>query len=110
MIKTLIQILACNLVGMPPRRTALAAAGGFERIRRIRAHHDEPAQCRQERIGIAQIQRRPAHNFATDAHWPRAEERRVGKECVGTCRYGWSTSKKTKKKIQRTRRKETMIK
>src|SRR3546814_5484581 len=70
MIKTLIQILACNLVGMPPRRTELAAAGGFERIRRIRAHHVEPAQCRQDRIGIAQIQRRPANNFATDDHWP----------------------------------------
>src|SRR3546814_16600682 len=24
------------------------------------------------------------------AHWFRSEERRVGKECVSTCRYSWS--------------------
>src|SRR3546814_20779130 len=29
--------------------------------------------------------------------WERSEERRVGKECVGTCRYRWSPyHKKTK--------------
>src|SRR3546814_20355245 len=32
--------------------------------------------------------------------WPRSEERRVGKECVSTCRSRWSpyNSKKKKKK------------
>src|SRR3546814_18989986 len=30
--------------------------------------------------------------LATVAHlWPRSEERRVGKECVSTCRSRWST-------------------
>src|SRR3546814_17823815 len=28
---------------------------------------------------------------------PRSEERRVGKECVGTCRYGWSLQDYKKK-------------
>src|SRR3546814_18316451 len=28
----------------------------------------------------------------------RSEERRVGKECVSTCRYRWSTSNEKKKK------------
>src|SRR3546814_13494050 len=35
-------------------------------------------------------------------HIPRSEERRVGKECVSTCSYRWSTyhyKKKTKRKL-----------
>src|SRR3546814_11797856 len=31
------------------------------------------------------------HEFA-ERHTTRSEERRVGKECVSTCRYRWSTS------------------
>src|SRR3546814_21186356 len=37
-----------------------------------------------------------------DMHAPfRSEERRVGKECVSTCRSRWSPSHKTKKKADR---------
>src|SRR3546814_11667619 len=35
---------------------------------------------------------------AADAAIQRSEERRVGKECVSTCRYRWSTDHKKKKK------------
>src|SRR3546814_14882356 len=28
-------------------------------------------------------------SISTAASWPRSEERRVGKECVSTCRYRW---------------------
>src|SRR3546814_14370204 len=31
----------------------------------------------------------------------RSEERRVGKECVSTCRYRWSTKQLKKKKIKK---------
>src|SRR3546814_5859137 len=29
-------------------------------------------------------------NASLDTPWPRSEERRVGKECVSTCRSRWS--------------------
>src|SRR3546814_16901054 len=32
------------------------------------------------------------------SHPGRSEERRVGEECVSTCRYRWSTNHKKKKK------------
>src|SRR3546814_11400211 len=34
---------------------------------------------------------------ALEAKLPRSEERRVGKECVSTCRSGWSPASKKKK-------------
>src|SRR3546814_11066043 len=33
--------------------------------------------------------------------WDRSEERRVGKECVSTCRSGWSPYHEKKKKEQK---------
>src|SRR3546814_9237484 len=33
---------------------------------------------------------RPDRNLAGGMHQPRSEERRVGKECVSTCRSRWS--------------------
>src|SRR3546814_2352279 len=33
---------------------------------------------------------RPAHSFVTLVRKKRSEERRVGKECVSTCRSRWS--------------------
>src|SRR3546814_12833675 len=58
-------------------------------------------RCRQQRgrlhdlAGLAEAALRPLHVA-------RSEERRVGKECVRTCRYRWSPyqSKKTKKPKQ----------
>src|SRR3546814_11942872 len=50
------------------------------------------------------------YNFA-DTIFPdpmkvdRSEERRVGKECVSTCRYRWSTNHKKKKKKKKTKNK-----
>src|SRR3546814_13859911 len=41
---------------------------------------------------------RPAHNLqGLAAALPRSEERRVGNECVRTCRFRWSLNKKKKK-------------
>src|SRR3546814_8609346 len=36
------------------------------------------------------IRRRVGFPFIAPAGPPRSEERRVGKECVSTCRYRWS--------------------
>src|SRR3546814_11100349 len=36
-----------------------------------------------------------------DQHLVRSEERRVGKECVSTCRSGWSPFHSKKKKIKK---------
>src|SRR3546814_16626426 len=38
----------------------------------------------------------------SDKMAPRSEERRVGKEGVGTCRYGWWRNVKKKKKQEKT--------
>src|SRR3546814_5649296 len=38
-----------------------------------------------------------AYEEGLDASDPRSEERRVGKECVGTCRSRWSPSHEKKK-------------
>src|SRR3546814_11491337 len=45
--------------------------------------------------GLADARQRPGT--------PRSEERRVGKECVSTCRYRWSTYRKKKKKKTQTK-------
>src|SRR3546814_13962688 len=42
--------------------------------------------------------RRARRNRLRNKHRARSEERRVGKECVSTCRSGWSTYLKKKKK------------
>src|SRR3546814_17797809 len=42
---------------------------------------------------------------STYPHCNRSEERRVGKECVSTCRSRWSPYHKKKKKQQNKRRK-----
>src|SRR3546814_16960774 len=46
-------------------------------------HHryELPAFSTLERLAIA---------ARDQVHDPRSEKRRVGKECVSTCRYGWS--------------------
>src|SRR3546814_13144200 len=41
------------------------------------AHNEKPAECLIQRVGLART---------------RSEERRVGKECVSTCRSWWSQS------------------
>src|SRR3546814_11079555 len=41
------------------------------------------------RIGVM-LRNRPGHVAATVAVLSRSEERRVGKECVSTCRSRWS--------------------
>src|SRR3546814_14492816 len=38
------------------------------------------------------------HDKTSSSPEARSEERRVGKECVSTCRYGWSPYNKKKKK------------
>src|SRR3546814_21092607 len=50
------------------------------------------------------------HRDPTHRHWKRSEERRVGKECVSTCRSRWSPyhKKKNHKNVQE-QTKESMI-
>src|SRR3546814_16254003 len=51
-----------------------------------------------EAAGVVLVRQRPG-----SAKGVRSEERRVGKECVSTCRYGWSTvhlKKKANTKLQ----------
>src|SRR3546814_14309772 len=42
-----------------------------------------------------------SHLFQALWQVPRSEERRVGKECVSTCRFRWSPFHEKKNKIQR---------
>src|SRR3546814_11403694 len=62
-----------------------------------------------ETVRPLQIRRRSLSRRHPDRHCDRSEERRVGKECVSTCRSRWSPyhSKKTKKKIKYKPRQST---
>src|SRR3546814_14222933 len=44
----------------------------------------------RERPDIALIEHDERFDLGFDADLPRSEARRVGKECVSTCRYRWS--------------------
>src|SRR3546814_18734127 len=49
-----------------------------------------------------------SYNCSMDADI-RLEERRVGKECVSTCRYGWYPDYKNKKKYEKMENRSTQI-
>src|SRR3546814_5018167 len=51
-----------------------------------RAAHHDPAACGNVHLQPA----RPSHCLALADQDGRSEERRVGKECVSTCRSRWS--------------------
>src|SRR3546814_19708381 len=57
--------------------------------------------------GFADVGLSPARNIEKEmrkeAGLKRSEERRVGKECVSTCRSRWSPYHKKKKKEQKTK-------
>src|SRR3546814_2822014 len=64
-------------------RAAALAAGGAERVeRRVIALRDIAA--------LRRVDRRRGHQRAGEEIDQRSEERRVGKECVSTCRSRWS--------------------
>src|SRR3546814_20292256 len=79
----------CLPVGMIP-----AFAGWFisegDTIALIASEEDELAQAMAHlvRIGLDNIV--GGYVGVVPAAAPRSEERRVGKECVSTCRYRWS--------------------
>src|SRR3546814_1234678 len=65
-------------------------------LRRVR-RRDEPANLsRHSDDGLSQVRGGCRHIAArrvcrrVEDHAARSEERRVGKECVSTCRYRWS--------------------
>src|SRR3546814_13227117 len=63
-----------------------------------RHERDVPAQCRQRtRHGCARRERGAVGQFLAQT---RSEERRVGKECVSTCRSRWSPYHKKKKQTK----------
>src|SRR3546814_16537812 len=49
-------------------------------------HGDHPSFAQRRRLYDRWL------SDAGASHEPRSEERRVGKECVSTCRYRWETS------------------
>src|SRR3546814_11867956 len=54
--------------------------------------HYSPHLTRYERAMTGSTVAFIMHLFAHSRSLPRSAERRVGKECVSTCRSGWSTS------------------
>src|SRR3546814_12771384 len=53
--------------------------------------------------GIRESDRRQFRHHHRPHHPDRSEERRVGKECVSTCRTRWSPHPQKKKKIKETK-------
>src|SRR3546814_18016816 len=80
-----------------PAHATTNAAHGVTDVRTL-----YPALETMQRIGMPLL----VHGEVTDPD--RSEERRVGKECVSTCRSRWAPyhKKKNKKKIKRTTRKK----
>src|SRR3546814_14510073 len=66
-----------------------AQSGSVDSFQRAVLRRYEPAT----REGVATVlaaQTRSGDNVAASPRWARSEERRVGKECVSTCRSRWS--------------------
>src|SRR3546814_19718769 len=62
---------------------------------------------RQQIFGTFHIRQRPVIGIGLTPRQPRSEERRVGKECVSTCRSRWSPYHYKKKKITKIQTKKT---
>src|SRR3546814_15744687 len=62
--------------------------------------HRRAARLRFQVRGAIACSCRCTQIFGALRHGIRSEERRVGKECVSTCRYRWAPSHKKKKKYQ----------
>src|SRR3546814_14428789 len=43
-----------------------------------------------DQVGLSDNDKAAAYQFSMAVYKDRSEERRVGKECVSTCRYRWS--------------------
>src|SRR3546814_15789251 len=85
---------------------ALVSAGAFKRVPGAIRRDEKIAVLKPRRIGLKgfdllHLADHGAHGAASSAvgllhrlplraAHPRSEERRVGKECVSTCRYRWS--------------------
>src|SRR3546814_11031052 len=86
--------------------SAGGGAGGGARLGRHRlAAHRDGSGAADDHSGRGPVLRGhgPQDERAVDGH--RSEERRVGKECVSTCRSRWSPSH-TKKKKKKTQKKK----
>src|SRR3546814_17266439 len=68
-----------------------------------RDEHENIRQMHPALIGIIQYHGIARLEIIAKALEHRSEERRVGKECVSTCRYRWSRDPYTKKKKKITR-------
>src|SRR3546814_11920693 len=82
---------------LPISRARTATCAGVDRAQL--GHERAPALIAVvTRVDVARLRLgEPA------VHRRRSEERRVGKECVSTCRSRWSPFHSTKKKTQRTK-------
>src|SRR3546814_12104018 len=84
-----------------PRADRMFGRSAVVRICRVWRRPQDPGRGARQHIGHPR--RRPRHD-AWHARW-RSEERRVGKECVRTCRSRWSPYH-SKKKIERVTMRE----
>src|SRR3546814_12427634 len=79
-----------------PRLAALELPDGQDAERAYLLARDQ----RFDEIGVGRLGLDQCEQGMTGAERvPRSEERRVGKECVSTCRYGWSAAHSKKNKI-----------
>src|SRR3546814_17047377 len=80
--------LACGMGVRPPRANGLSAVSqecdGDEYIGRARDFSHDVAEAIDVLHAIGDLE------MAVAVGKGRSEERRVGKECVSTCRYRWS--------------------
>src|SRR3546814_18835656 len=74
------------LCGSGPTRPELEARAAG--LTNIQFHDLQPQEEFQELLGLATVHLLPQRAGAADL--VRSEERRVGKECVSTCRSRWS--------------------
>src|SRR3546814_12078714 len=80
--------------GKGPAEGALRAEEGLAQRAAVGRRHQrrqreiaEPLTRRQQDLAVAVVDQGPG---VDGGRADRAEERRVGKGCVSTCRYGWS--------------------
>src|SRR3546814_14795540 len=93
-------VCSSDLIEVAQARLALSSTAIWHGVVRI-----EPLQLRGVQVTMSPSSSAVASEpFAWPSYWPalplsltRSEERRVGKECVSTCRSRWSTYHSQKK-------------
>src|SRR3546814_12705911 len=94
------------------RRSARGPCGGLltaHRRRRGRSDICPPSSCaRRRHRREGRLRRCPRGRCRNNSGRSRSEERRVGKECVSTCRSWWSPYHEKKKRRHRNETRKTI--